>query len=172
MFVSAVLLCSGLVLPQTRETAMSRFFSSRVPFLALLFPLFIAACGEGGTSEISVSDAWARESATRTSAAYVKIENKGDADDMLTGAMSPVAETVEIHDMTMEGMVMKMRKLDGVPVKAGETVELAPGGKHIMLIGLHGPIEEGASVPLTLVFEKAGRIETEAPVRAAGQGGR
>ncbi len=168
MFVSAVLLCSGLVLPQTREADMSSSFPSRVHFLALLFPLFIAACSEGGTSEISVSDAWARESATRTSAAYVKIENKGGADDMLTGAMSPVAETVEIHDMTMEGMVMKMRKLDGVAVKAGETVELAPGGRHIMLIGLKQVLEEGASVPVTLVFEKAGEIEVIAPVRPAG----
>jgi hypothetical protein len=146
-------------------------FRPLLPVLLLLAPI-LASCGENATSDIAVNDVWARESATRTSAAYVKIENKGGADDMLTGAMSPVAETVEIHDMTMEGMVMKMRKLDGVAVKAGETVELAPGGKHIMLIGLHGPIEEGASVPLTLVFEKAGRIETEAPVRAAGQGGR
>lgn len=133
----------------------------------LIAPL-VVACGEEGTSDISVSDAWARASVTETGAAYVTIENKGNADDALVEAASPAAERVEVHDMTMEGMVMKMRKLDGLPVKAGETVTLAPGGKHIMLIGLKNTLEEGESVPLTLVFEKAGKIEVEAPVRAAG----
>ena len=146
-------------------------FRPLLPVLLLLAPI-LASCGENATSDIAVNDVWARASVTDTGAAYARIENRGGADDTLIEALSPVAERVEIHDMTMDGMVMKMRRLDALPVKAGESVALAPGGKHIMLIGLHGPIEEGASVPLTLVFEKAGRIETEAPVRAAGQGGR
>ncbi len=70
--------------------------------------------------------------------------------------------------MTMDGMVMKMRQLDMLAVKAGETVKLAPGGLHIMLIRLKEPLREGMSVPLTLVFEKAGEVSVEAPVRAAG----
>lgn len=146
-------------------------FRPLLPVLLLLAPI-LASCGENATSDIAVNDVWARASVTNTGAAYATIENRGGADDTLIEALSPVAERVEIHDMTMEGMVMKMRKLDALPVEAGETVTLAPGGKHIMLIGLHGPIEEGASVPLTLVFEKAGKVETEATVRAAGQGGR
>ncbi len=147
-------------------------FRRAVLSLALIAPL-LAACGEASTEAggIELRDAWARASATQTSAAYLTIENRTGEDDTLLEVRSPVAERVEIHDMTMEDMVMRMRKLDDLPVAAGESVSLAPGGKHIMLIGLSGPLEEGASVPLTLVFEKAGEIAVEAPVRAAGHGG-
>jgi periplasmic copper chaperone A len=140
--------------------------------LRFLLPLVVAgpllaACGDEGASEISVSDAWARASVTDTGAAYVTIANKGNADDALLEARSPIAAKVEVHDMTMEGMVMKMRKLDALRVNAGDEVVLAPGGKHIMLIGLKQVLEEGMSVPVTLVFEKAGEIEVNAPVRPA-----
>ncbi|MFN3933888.1 MAG: copper chaperone PCu(A)C [Parvibaculum sp.] len=145
----------------------------RTLFSLLLAAPLLAACGEssGESGALEVRDAWARASATQTSAAYLVIENKTGEADTLLEARSPVAERVEIHDMTMEDMVMRMRRLDALPVGAGESVELAPGGTHIMLIGLFAPLEEGASVPLTLVFEKAGEIETEAPVRAAGSAG-
>jgi copper(I)-binding protein len=147
-------------------------FRRAVLSLALIAPL-LAACGESSSEAggIELRDAWARASATQTSAAYLTIENRTGEDDTLLEVRSPVAERVEIHDMTMEDMVMRMRKLDDLPVAAGESVSLAPGGKHIMLIGLSGPLEEGASVPLTLVFEKAGEIVIEAPVRAAGHSG-
>lgn len=147
-------------------------FRRAVLSLALIAPL-LAACGESSSEAggIELRDAWARASATQTSAAYLTIENRTGEDDTLLEVRSPVAERVEIHDMTMEDMVMRMRKLDDLPVAAGESVSLAPGGKHIMLIGLSGPLEEGASVPLTLVFEKAGERAVEAPVRAAGTGG-
>src|SRR5690606_16779809 len=102
-------------------------------------------------------------------AAYLTVSNDGNKDDVLREARSPVAGKVEIHDMTMEGMVMKMRRLDALPVPAGGSVALAPGGKHIMLIGLAEPLSEGMSVPLTLVFEGAGEVEVSAPVRPAGQ---
>lgn len=144
--------------------------------LALIAPL-LAACGEESSKEageagaVVVSDVWARASATQTSAAYLTIGNRTGEDDTLLEARSPVAGRVEIHDMTMEDMVMRMRRLDNLPVAAGESVQLAPGGKHIMLIGLSGPLEEGATVPLTLVFEKAGELAVEAPVRAAGHTG-
>lgn len=143
------------------------------PFLALfLIAPLLGACGDSGTSEISVVDPWVRASATHTGAAYLTIENSGKADDRLLEARSSVAEKVEIHDMTMEDMVMKMRRLDDLPVEAGSSVALAPGGKHIMLIGLSGPLTEGMTVSLTLVFEKAGEVAIEAPVRpAGGQGG-
>lgn len=144
--------------------------------IVLIAPL-LAACGEDASQEtneagaLAIGNVWARASATQTSAAYLTIENNGAEADTLLEARSPVAGTVEIHDMTMEDMVMRMRRLDNLPVAAGESVELAPGGKHIMLIGLSGPLEEGATVPLTLVFEKAGELAVEAPVRAAGHTG-
>lgn len=126
-----------------------------------------ALAGEG----IVVSDPWARASVTATGAAYLTLENTGGADDALVEVRSDVAEKVEIHDMTMDGMVMRMRKLDRLALPAGETVRLAPGGLHIMLIRLHGPLAEGDAVPLTLVFETAGAVEVSALVRKAGHGG-
>lgn len=147
-------------------------FRRAVLSLALIAPL-VASCGEssGEGGALEVRDAWARASVTQTSAAYLTIGNETGEADTLLEVRSPVAERVEIHDMTMEDMVMRMRRLDDLPVAAGESVSLAPGGKHIMLVGLSAPLEEGSSVPLTLVFEKAGEIGIEAPVRAAGSGG-
>ena len=136
--------------------------------LRLAMPL-LASCGDEGVSQIAVSDAWARASVTATGAAYLTVSNSGDKDDLLLEVRSRAAEKVEIHDMTMDGMVMKMRRLDALPVAAGESVALAPGGKHIMLIGLVEPLSEGMTVPLTLVVESAGEIEVSAPVRPAGQ---
>lgn len=145
-------------------------FRPLLPVLLLLAPI-LASCGENATSDIAVNDVWARASVTDTGAAYARIENRGGADDTLIEALSPVAERVEIHDMTMDGMVMRMRKLDRLALPAGETVRLAPGGLHIMLIRLHGPLAEGDAVPLTLVFETAGEIEVLAAVQKAGHGG-
>jgi hypothetical protein len=147
---------------------MFRPFRLSVAALLLAMPL-LASCGDEGVSQIAVSDAWARASVTATGAAYLTVSNSGNKDDVLLEVRSPVAEKVEIHDMTMDGMVMKMRRLDALPVAAGESVALAPGGKHIMLIGLVEPLSEGMAVPLTLVFERAGEVAVSAPVRPAGQ---
>jgi len=131
----------------------------------------VAGPALAGAEDIRLSDAWARASVTATSAAYLTIENAGEVDDALVEVRSDVAEKVEIHDMTMEEMVMRMRKLDRLALPAGESVRLAPGGLHIMLIRLQGPLAEGETVPLTLVFEKAGAVEVSATVQKAGHGG-
>ena len=100
--------------------------------------------------------------------AYLTIENTGTEDDRLVSATSPVAATVQIHDMAMEGNVMKMRHLtDGLPIPAGETVTLAPGGLHIMLMNLEGKLVEGETITITLTFEKAGTVDVELPVLGA-----
>ena len=91
---------------------------------------------------------------------YITIVNTGSADDTLIGASSPVAEDVQLHQMKMEGEVMKMGEMpDGIPVPAGQTVALEPGGMHLMMMGLKQPLIEGESVPVTLRFETAGTIE-------------
>ena len=96
---------------------------------------------------------------------FVTIVNGGAADDRLVSVASPAADHVEIHEMTMENDVMKMRPLkDGVPVAAGATVELTPGGLHLMFMGVKTPFHEGDSVPVTLTFEKAGAVEVTFPV--------
>ena len=79
---------------------------------------------------------------------------------------SPASGKVEIHEMKMDGNVMRMRELDkGLEIAPGATVELTPGGLHIMFMGLKAPFAKDAKVPLTLVFEKAGSIDVELPVR-------
>lgn len=116
---------------------------------------------------IVVSEVWARASAgaAKIGAAYAKIANPGEGADRLVSASSPVAGTVELHTMAMEGDVMKMRAVPSIDVAPGATVELKPGGLHIMLIDLKAPLKEGTSFPLTLSFEKGGSSTLQVQVR-------
>jgi hypothetical protein len=90
---------------------------------------------------------------------FMSIRNHGAEDDRLVAAASAVAGRVEVHEMTMEGDVMRMRELaDGLPIRAGATVDLVPGGYHLMFMELRRPLVEGATVDVTLTFEEAGEI--------------
>ncbi|MCJ9752364.1 copper chaperone PCu(A)C [Neorhizobium sp. BETTINA12A] len=103
---------------------------------------------------------------------YFTIKNNGKSDDMLVSVSSPVAGNVEMHEMAMQGEVMKMRKLDtGIAIPAGKTVELTPGGLHLMFIKVKEPFKQGGKVPVTLTFEKAGKVDITLPVEAAGPAG-
>lgn len=98
-------------------------------------------------------------------AAYVQIDNKGKADDVLLSASSPVATTVEIHNMTMDGDVMKMRAVENLEIKAGSQLTMKPGdGYHLMLLGLKQPLKAGQKFPLTLSFSKAGNVQVSVQV--------
>lgn len=91
---------------------------------------------------------------------YLTITNNGDSDDRLIAASSPAAAEVQLHEMKMEGDVMKMTELeDGIAVPAGATVTLKPGGLHLMMMGLQSQLVEGESVKVTLTFERAGTVE-------------
>ena len=94
---------------------------------------------------------------------------KSTGDTALVGAASPVAKIVEIHEMKMDAGVMKMSAIDKLPVPAGKTVELKPGGYHVMLMDLTQQLKEGESVPITLSFvDKGGKkttVEVKAPVK-------
>ena len=96
------------------------------------------------------------------------MEITGKANVRLVSAESPVAGTVEIHSMSMKDGVMKMFPVDAVDVPAGKTVKLAPGGYHVMFMQLKEPFKEGAKVPVTLVFEKAGSVDVVFTVNAMG----
>ena len=98
-----------------------------------------------------------------TSAAYMRITNSG-APDRLVAAASPAARAVELHASLQEAGVSKMQRVDAVPVAADAPAELAPGGHHLMLIGLARPLEDGTTIPLTLTFEKAGEVTLDVPV--------
>ncbi|AKJ28674.1 hypothetical protein AAW51_1983 [Caldimonas brevitalea] len=107
-----------------------------------------------------VSDAWARPTVAGqpSGAAYLAIENRGQAADKLIAAQLPQANSTELHNMAMEGTVMRMRSVDGVELPPGQTVRLKPGGLHLMLLGLKTPLKTGESLPLTLRFQHAGEL--------------
>ena len=98
---------------------------------------------------------------------FLKLTNKGTADDKLISASSPKSGRVELHEMAMKGDVMEMRALDGgIAIAAGTTVELTPGGLHVMFFDISGAFKDGDMVPVTLTFEKAGTVELMLPVMA------
>lgn len=100
-----------------------------------------------------------------TSAAYMLITNSGATPDALIKAESTVADTVELHTMVMDGDVMRMTPIEKIDIPANGSVELKPGGLHVMLIGLRQDLKEGEVVKITLTFQNGGTIEIEAPVR-------
>jgi copper(I)-binding protein len=102
-------------------------------------------------------------------AGYMKITNNGTAPDRLISSSSDVAGKVEVHEMTMDKGVMKMRPLKGgLEIKPGETVILKPGSFHVMFVGLKKPLRKGDHVKATLVFEKAGKGDVDFDVLAMG----
>ena len=144
--------------------------------LFLAFVLLLAGIGAAsahsyklGTLEIGHPWARATPPTAPTGGGYLSVKNTGTEPDRLISISSPAAQTVQVHQMKMEGNVMRMRELDGpLEIKPGETVTLAPGGMHLMMMGLKEPLKQGEKVPLTLVFEKAGKIDVELVVVAMG----
>jgi copper(I)-binding protein len=122
--------------------------------------------------EIDIGHPWSRAApAGVTGAGYLTLTNKGTTADRLLSARADIARAVEIHSNSMEGGVMRMRPVQAVDIAPGAEVKLAPGGFHIMLIGLKEALVQGNRVPLTLVFEKAGEVQVELAVEAAGARG-
>jgi periplasmic copper chaperone A len=145
---------------------------SRLGFVAaLLAAASIAACAQAAKTSIVIEDPYARATpaGALSGVVYMTLENKTNAADRLTGASSDVAAQVQIHEMSMVNGVMQMRQIaDGLPIPAGESVALKPGGYHVMLIGLRKQLAAGETLPLTLTFEKAGNISVTVPIKAMG----
>ncbi len=118
-------------------------------------------------SDISLDHVWARATAgnATTGAAYLTVTDNGHP-DRLVGASTPVAATAELHETINDGGVMKMRPVAGIALEPGKPVTFAPGGYHVMLMGLKGPLKAGDSFPLTLTFEHAQPITVTATVQA------
>ncbi len=128
-----------------------------------------AAHAATSTRAVAVTRPYARATAAGQSvgAGYLTLTNPGAADRLLS-ASAPVSQTVELHTMSMDGTVMRMRQVDAIELPAGRTVELKPGGLHLMLMGLKAPLAAGSQFPLTLRFEKAGEVTVQVKVEAAG----
>jgi copper(I)-binding protein len=121
------------------------------------------------TNAIRIENAYAFATAPGQPAAagFFKIENKG-ATDQLISASSSAAGEVQLHEMAMDGNVMKMRQLKDISVPASGSVELKPGGLHLMFMNLKAPFVAGQTVPVKLKFAKAGELEVNMPVNAMG----
>jgi len=116
---------------------------------------------------LKIDDPWARPTvgSSTTSAAYMKIENSGDAPDRLVAVKTDAAGMVMLHESRMEGDVMKMVHLaNGIEVPAHGEAVLKPLGLHVMLVNLKQPLKDGETLPLTLVFEKQGDVKVDAQV--------
>jgi copper(I)-binding protein len=130
-----------------------------------------AAAQEFKAGALEIDQPWSRATpkGAKVAAGYLTIKNTGTEPDRLVGVTSPAAGKSEIHEMSMDKGVMKMRPVPGgVEIKPGETVELKPGSFHIMMTGLKNPIERGKPFKASLTFEKAGPVEVEFAVVAAG----
>jgi len=138
----------------------------RRTLLALTFFGAIAATPQlHAQPAVKVDGAWARPTVTGQAGGggFLKITG-GAAADKLVSASAEVSKSVELHTMVMEGDVMRMREISAIDVPAGKTVELKPGGLHVMFIGLTKTLKNGDSFPLTLRFEKAGEVKVEMKV--------
>jgi copper(I)-binding protein len=121
--------------------------------------------------DLVISQAWSRATpnGAKIGGGYLTIENKGASADRLVGGSGDIAGKVEVHEMAVNNGVMTMRPLDkGLAIEPGKTVKLAPGGYHLMMFDLKGPLKQGDKVPVTLQFEKAGKVTLSLDVQGVG----
>jgi copper(I)-binding protein len=121
--------------------------------------------------DLVISQPWTRATpgGAKTGGGFLTIENKGSAPDRLIGASADGAGKIEVHEMAMNDGVMKMRPVEGgLTIDPGKTVKLAPGGYHLMMMDLKAPLKQGDKLPLTLQFEKAGKVAVTLDVQGVG----
>jgi copper(I)-binding protein len=140
---------------------------------ALLAGLFAAPlrAEEVKVGDLMITQAWSRATpgGAKIGGGYLTIENKGSAPDRLIGGSADAAGSVQVHEMAMNNGVMTMRHLDkGLAIEPGKTVKLAPGGYHLMLMDLKSPLKQGDKLPVTLEFEKAGKVKLSFDVQGIG----
>jgi copper(I)-binding protein len=155
---------------------MKRFNSHSIALALFAAPLVLgvtlpANAADYDLGSIHISQTWARATPNGASAgaAYMTITNKGTEPDRVSCVASDASAQCEIHTMTMDNGVMKMRPVEGgLEIKPGETVTLKPGGYHVMLVDLKHPLQQGQMVQTELKFDKAGTIKVESPIAAIG----
>jgi len=132
-----------------------------------------AAAKDIAAGALTISDPWARATpaGAAVGAGYMTIVNSGKEADRLVGGSFAGATSMQIHEMSMDGGIMRMRELaKGLEIKPGASVQLKPGGYHVMFMGLKQQIKEGAPIEGTLVFERAGKVSVQYTVKAVGAG--
>jgi periplasmic copper chaperone A len=157
-----------------RSSNLPRLIGAAILAVALLLIVIGAATAhEFSSKDITVSHPWARATpgGVTVGGAYFEVKAAPGPGDRLIGARSAVAGSMEVHSHSIENGVAKMRRVDSLPIKGGESVVLKPGGFHVMLLDLKKPLKEGDLLKFTLSFEKAGDIEVEATVEPIGAKG-
>ena len=148
---------------------ITRNFACAAALLALLAAP--APAQEIKAGDLVITQPWSRATpgGAKIAGGFLTIENKGAAPDRLVSGAGDIAGKVEIHEMAMNNGVMTMRPLDkGLVIEPGKTVKLAPGGYHLMLMDLKQPFKQGDKVPVTLEFEKAGKVALSLDVQGVG----
>jgi copper(I)-binding protein len=140
---------------------------------ALMFAVLMSAAHaqEYKAGALVIDHPWTRATPKSATVAggYLKITNTGSTPDRLIGGSADVSRKLEVHEMSMDGGVMKMRALaNGLEIPPGASVELKPGAYHIMMMNLSRPLVAGETVKASLNFEKAGKVDVEFPVQAMG----
>jgi copper(I)-binding protein len=133
-----------------------------------------ARAEEVKAGDLVISQAWSRATpkGAKTGGGYLTIENKGSAPDRLIGGSADFAGRVQVHEMSMDNGVMKMRPVEnGLTIDPGKSVKLAPSGYHLMIMDLKAPLKQGDKVLVTLEFEKAGKVTVSLDVEGVGAQG-
>lgn len=131
--------------------------------------LVLAAPAFAQAPPVAVTGAWSRATPPGAEVGAVYLTLDSPAGDRLVSASSSAAARAQVHEMTMDGTVMRMRELSGgLPLPAHQVVTLSPGGMHIMLVGLKAPLKQGGTVALHLVFQSAPPLDLVVPVAALG----
>jgi copper(I)-binding protein len=123
---------------------------------------------KAGSIEISTPWSRATPKGAQTAIGYMTIKNNGTTPDRLTGGSIDVADRFQLHAMTMENGIAKMRELSDIEIKPGQTIEFKPGGSHVMFVNLKRPLRKGDHINGTLVFERAGKVQIEYSVEGIG----
>ena len=134
----------------------------------------VARADDVKAGDLVISQAWTRATpnGAKIGTGYFTIENKGTTADKLVGVSGEVSDKIEVHEMSMNNGVMKMRPVDGgLTIEPGKTVKLAPSGYHLMIMDLKSPLKQGGKVPVTLEFEKAGKVAVTLDVQGIGAQG-
>ena len=140
-------------------------------FVSCMLSAVPARAEEVKAGDLVITQAWSRATpnGAKIAGGYLTIENKGAVPERLLGGGGDTAGRVEVHEMAMNNGVMTMRPLEnGLVIDPGKTVKLAPGGYHLMMFDLKGPLRQGDKVPVTLEFEKAGKVTLSFDVQGVG----
>jgi periplasmic copper chaperone A len=152
-------------------TPILKFFAYALLVFTFAAP---ARAEEVKAGDLVITQAWSRATpgGAKVAGGYLTIENKGSTPDRLIGGSADVADKVQVHEMATNNGVMTMRPLDkGLAIEPGKTVKLAPGGYHLMLLDLKSPLKQGDKLPVTLEFEKAGKVKLSLDVQGVGAQG-